>query len=148
MKVILLTDVESVGKRGEIKEVSDGFARNSLFPKKLAAPATLSAQKEVKSQLNREATQRNAEIKAVKDIANLLNGKTVGVKAKAGENGRLFGSVTNTDVAKSIKEQFNLEIDKRKIELDQAIHGIGSYRGVIRFSKDTAADITIAVSAL
>ena len=148
MKVIFLTDVKGVGNRGEIKEVSDGYARNSLIPSKLAAPASVVAQKEVSSQMHLEAEKKAAEINAIKEIANGLNGQTIEVKARSGENGRLFGSITNADVAKAIKNQNGLDIDKRKIELDQVINGIGSYSATVRFNKDIAAEITISVSAL
>ncbi|MCL2474647.1 MAG: 50S ribosomal protein L9 [Chloroflexi bacterium] len=148
MKVIFLQDVVGVGKRGEIKEISDGYARNMLIPKKLAAPASSTTQKEVNSQIASEAAQKTAEITAVKEAAASLNDKTLEIKARAGENGRLFGSVTNADIAKRIKEVTGQTVDKRKVEIPENINGTGSFAARVRFSKDIIADIKIVVTAL
>ena len=148
MKVIFLSDVKGVGRRGEIKEIADGYARNALIPQKLAAPASAVTQKEINGQIEHEVAQKEAEITAVRELAKSIDGQIIAVKARAGENGRLFGSVTNTDVAKAIGQQKKVDIDKRKIELHQVINGTGSYDATVRFSKDIVAEIKISVSAL
>jgi len=148
MKVILLQDISSIGKRGEIKEISDGYARNMLIPKKLAAPASQATQKDINRQIASEVAQKTAELTAIKETAADLNGKTLEIKAKAGENGRLFGSVTNADIAKSIKEATGLTIDKRKVEIPESINGTGSFTAKVRFGKDIVADVKVVVSAI
>ena len=118
MKVVLLQDVKGLGKKGELVNTSDGYARNFLFPRKLAMEANSQAMSELK---NREAAEKHRidmEIAAAKASAEKLEGKTVRLTAKAGANGKLFGSVTPKDVAAAIAQQFSIELDKRKVVVE------------------------------
>lgn len=132
MKVILLKDVKGTGTRDQVLEVSDGFARNFLLPRKLAKEATAEAlnavAKSKEAQQHRENVKRNeAEVKA-----RALKGKVVVVKAKAGEGGRLYGSITSEAIAEALKAQHGIEIDKRKIELDEPVRAAGQTLFTIR----------------
>ena len=126
MKVVLLQDVKGLGKKGELVNTSDGYARNFLFPRKLAMEANSQAMSELK---NREAAEKHRidmEIAAAKASAEKLEGKTVRLTAKAGANGKLFGSVTPKDVAAAIAQQFSIELDKRKVVVED-IKAFGTY---------------------
>ena len=119
MKVILTQDVKSLGKKGELVNASDGYARNFLFPRKLAVEANAQAMNELK---NREAAEKfrlETELKNAKETAAKIDGKTVKLTAKAGQGGRLFGSVTAKEVAEQIKAQFGVDIDRRKISMSR-----------------------------
>ena len=115
MKVILLQDVKKMGKKGDVIEASDGYARNYLFPRKLAEEATANALHVVNAKKENERKKKLAELEAAQKLAAELKGKEVTINAKAGDNGRLFGAITNKDVAEVINSQFNLSIDKKKI---------------------------------
>ncbi len=115
MKVVLLQDVKDIGKKGEVANVSDGYARNFLFPRKLAKEATAAAMSEVKAKESANAHHKREEIKAANELKAKLDGKEVTIKAKAGKEGKLFGAVTSKDVATAIKNQLKLEVDKKKI---------------------------------
>ena len=118
MKVVLLADVKGSGKKGELVNVSDGYARNFLFPKKLAKEANAQAMNELKNAEEAKAYKIKTETEAAKKAAGVLEGKTVRLTAKAGQGGRLFGSVTAKEIAEALKEQFGVEIDKRKVVVD------------------------------
>lgn len=115
MKVVLLQDVKSIGKKDQIVNVSDGYARNFLLPRKLAKEATAAAMSDVKAKESARAHHKREEIKAANELKAMLNGKEVTIKAKAGKEGKLFGAVTSKDVAAAIKAQHKIEIDKKKI---------------------------------
>ena len=114
MKVVLLQDVKSIGKKDTVAEVSDGYARNFLFPRKLAVEATSQAMNVVKTKESANRHHKAEEIAAANEIKAKIDGKTVTIKAKAGKEGKLFGAVTSKDVADEIKKQLNVEIDKKK----------------------------------
>ena len=118
MKVILLQDVKKLGKKGDVIEASDGYARNFLFPRKLAEEATANALHVVNAKKENERKKRLAEWESAQKVASELKGKEVIINAKAGENGRLFGAITNKDIAEVINNTFNLSIDKKKIVMD------------------------------
>ncbi len=125
MKVILLADVKGTGAKDEIINVSDGFARNYLFPRKWAMEATPAALKEAQRKREAEAKQeaeRKAEAQAK---AHLLNGKVITLTARCGEKGRLYGSITSQEIADGLREQHGVEVDKRKIELSEPIRHTG-----------------------
>ena len=126
MKVILLADVKGHGKKGELCNVSDGYARNFLFPKKLAVEADNAAMSEFKSREEAKVHHKQEEIAAAKATAEKLNGKTVTMKAKAGAGGKLFGSVTTKEVAAEIKKSLGIEIDKKKMTMAD-IKNFGEY---------------------
>lgn len=127
MKVILLADVPGSGKRDDIVTVSDGYARNFLFPKKLAAEATPGAMKEI--QRKRAAAEaREAERKAEAEAkAILLKGKTIELAVRCGEKGRLYGSITNVEIAEQLEKQHGIKADRRKIEIKEQIRSVGEY---------------------
>ena len=115
MKVVLLQDVKDIGKKDQVVNVSDGYARNFLLPRKLAKEATAAAMSDVKAKESARAHHKREEIKAANELKTMLNGKEVTIKAKAGKEGKLFGAVTSKDVAAAIKAQHKIEIDKKKI---------------------------------
>ena len=114
MKVILTQDVKSLGKKGELVNASDGYARNFLFPRKLAVEANAQAMNELKNRESAEKYRLETELKNAKEVAAKINGKTVKLTAKAGQGGKIFGSVTAKEVAESISRQFGVSVDKRK----------------------------------
>lgn len=144
MKVILNQDVKDLGKKGELVNVSDGYAKNFLIPRKVAVIADNTAMNELK---NREASKAHhlaVEKAEAQAAADKLNGKSVKVQAKAGANGRLFGSVTSKEIAEKIKEQYNVEIDKRKIVSDD-IRNFGSYECTLKIYTGITAKIFVVV---
>ena len=148
MQVILKADVKGTGKAGELVKVSDGYARNFLFPKKLAIEADAAALNDLK---NKQAAQEHhvqEEIAENRAMAQKIDGKTVVVKAKAGKEGKLFGSVTGKEIAAEINAQFGVSVDKRKIKLDTAIKAFGSYRAVVRFTHSVEAKMSVQVTEL
>ncbi len=127
MKVILLQDVPGTGKKNQVLNVSDGFARNYLLPRKWAVEASEGSVKEIE---RRHAAQRQREMEersAAEALAAQLKGKVITLRAKCGEKGRLYGSVTGQEIASALKEQHGVEIDKRKIEVSEAIRTVGEY---------------------
>ena len=125
MQVILLKDVKGQGKAGEIVKVSDGFARNMLFPKKLAMEATPANMKILEKKRAQIEAQRAIDKQVAEDIKAKIESKTVKVVSKAGENGRLFGAITSKDIADAIQKEFLVELDKKKIDLDAPIKQVG-----------------------
>lgn len=119
MRVVLLQDVKGHGKKGDICKVSDGYARNYLFPKKLAAEASAQAITEKRNKDEAQKYHKEQELKTAQDIADKLSGQGITVKAKAGSSGRLFGSVTAKEIAAEIKKQHNYTVDKRKITVNE-----------------------------
>ena len=128
MKVVLLKDVKGSGKKGEIVSVSDGYARNYLFKQGLAKEATSAALNENKQQKEAFEYHKAVEIKEAKELANLLKTKTIYIKVKAGENGKIFGGITSLEISKALEKEGVL-IDKKKILLPSACHIHCSYRG-------------------
>ena len=126
MKVILTQDVKAQGKKGDLINVSDGYANNFLLKKGLAKPATKQAINELEGKKGAEQYRRNQEELKAKNIADRMKEITVKLTAKAGKEGKLFGSVTSKDVASALKEQYNIEVDKRKIDLPDGIKSCGT----------------------
>ncbi|MBE6732489.1 MAG: 50S ribosomal protein L9 [Ruminococcaceae bacterium] len=145
MKVILLADVKGHGKKGELCNVSDGYARNFLFPKKLAIEADNAAMSELKSREEAKAHHKEEEIAAAKKTAAELDGKTVTMKAKAGSAGKLFGSVTSKEVAEEIKKTLGIQIDKKKMTMAD-IKNFGEYTAEIKLYTGITAKVTIVVT--
>ena len=144
MKVVLLQDVNGHGKKGELCNVSDGYARNFLFPKKLAVEADNAALNELKNREQAAAHHKQEEINAAKATAEALNGKSVTIKAKAGSNGKLFGSVTSKEIAAEIKNTLGIEIDKKKMSVAD-IKNFGEYTAEIKLYQGISAKITVKV---
>ncbi len=145
MDVILKADVKGLGKKGEKVKASDGYARNFLFPKGLAVEANAQSLTELR---NREAANQHKldmEIAAANESKAKINGKTIKLTAKAGTNGRLFGSVTSKDVAAEIKKQYGVDADKRKITMDD-IKSFGSYKIEVKLYQNISAEMTVSVS--
>jgi len=148
MKVILLQDVKGVGKKDQMIEASDGYAHNFLFPKKLAVEAN-------KANINSlEAKKRSAEQQRVKTLEDaramkaLLETKTIKISQKTGEGGRLFGSVTNKEVAQALLDQEGIEIDRKKITIGDAIKKIGEHEVEIRLHTDVTAHLKLEISSI
>lgn len=145
MKVILLEDVKSVGKKGELVNASDGYAKNFLFPKKLAVEATKSNLNDFELKQRAEEKRKKEELEQAQNIAKELENKTVTVKVKTGENGKLFGSVTNKEVAEEIVKQTGMEIDKKKVSIGDPIKMVGERTAVIKLHPKVSAEITIKI---
>ena len=146
MQVILQKDVQGTGKAGEIVKVSDGFARNRLIPQGLAIEATPANLKRIEREKAARAEREAVERAKAEEIAEHLKKAGVVVKTKAGEGGRLFGSITSMDIANAIKEQTGLEVDKKKILLDKPIKEIGETRVQIKVYRDVPASIRVIVT--
>lgn len=145
MKVILLEDVKSVGKKGQLVNTSDGYAKNFLFPKNLAVEATKSNMNDFELKQKAEAKRKKEELEQAQQMAKELENKTVTVKVKTGENGKLFGSVTNKEVAEEIVKQTGLNIDKKKVSIGDPIKMVGERTAVIKLHPKVSAEITIKV---
>lgn len=145
MKVVLLADVKGHGKKGELCNVSDGYARNFLFPKKLAVEADNTALNELKTREAAKEHHKQEEIKAAKELAEKLNGKEIVIKAKAGSSGRLFGSVTSKEIAEKIAETLSVTIDKKKMQVAD-IKNFGEYTAEIKLYQGISAKITVKVT--
>lgn len=145
MKVILKNDVKSLGKAGELVNASDGYARNFLIPKGLAIEADKSALNDFKNKQKAEKFHKAEELKAAEEQSARLEGKTVKVTAKAGANGKLFGSVTSKDVAEKVKSELGEEIDKRKIVMED-IKSFGTFEAEIKVYQGVTAKIYVNVT--
>ena len=146
MKVVLKADVKGSGKKGELVNVSDGYARNFLFPRGLAVEANASAMNEIKSKDEARRHHLEMEKAAAQELCNKLNEKTVKLTAKAGAGGKLFGSVTSKEIAEAISKQFSVSVDKRKIVLDADIKAFGTYNAEIKIMVGIIAKIFVMVS--
>jgi len=147
MRVVLRGDVENLGRKGDLVEVADGFARNYLVPKGLAIKATAGAQKQSDAmRRSREAHELRTR-EAAEALAQRLAAGTVEIKARAGEGGRLFGSVTAADIADAVQAQLGLEIDRRRLDLDEPLKEIGVADVRLRVHPDVDATVRVAVVA-
>ncbi|HEY8341856.1 MAG TPA: 50S ribosomal protein L9 [Calditerricola sp.] len=144
MKVIFLKDVKGQGKKGEVKNVSDGYARNYLIPRGLAVEATESNLKTLEAQKRSEAKRKAQELAEAKALAEKLEKTTVTIAAKAGEGGRLFGAVTSKQIAEALAKQ-NLAVDKKKILLDEPIRALGTWRVPVKLHPDVTAHLVVTV---
>ena len=144
MKVILKQDVKGTGKKGEILDVSDGFAKNFLFKKGLAEPASSTAVNVLTMQKEAEARRRAEEIAAIRENAKKMDKATVTVPIRCGENGKVFGSVTSKEIAARLAES-GYEVDKKKILLKEPIKQAGEYNVEIRFMESVSCKITVIV---
>ena len=144
MKVILLQDVKKVGKKGDVIEASDGYARNFLFPRKLAQEANDSNMHILNNKKENERKQKLAELEAAQKLAGELKGKEITIKAKAGESGKLFGAITSKDVAELIKEQYKIEVDKKKIVMD-TIKLAGGYEIEVKLYPEVSTKMKVII---
>ena len=144
MEVILKSDVKGLGKKSEKVNVSDGYARNFLFPRGLAAEANAQTLSEMKNKQSSEQFKADEELKAAKLSAEKINNNTVVLKAKGGANGKLFGSVTAKEIAVVVSNQFNVKVDKRKITVDD-IKAFGTYNAQVRLHAKVTGSFKVQV---
>ncbi len=145
MKVILLKDVKGTGKKGEMKEVSDGYARNFLLAKKLAVVADNTAVKELNEKAKAKENRAQKEYEAAVELGKKMEELNIVIYSKAGEGGRLFGSITSKDIAEQVKKQHDIEVDKRKISLDEPIRVLGSRIVEIKIHQKVVTKIRVDV---
>ena len=146
MKVLLLADVKGQGKKDQIVEVSDGYARNFLFPKKLAVVADAKVMSETKSKEEAKQFRLKEEKAAAKALADKLGTLAVRITASSGGDGRLYGSITSKDIAEKLKEQYNIEIDKRKLVLSENIKSYGTYDVEVKVYPEISAKLKVTVA--
>ncbi|MDD2362897.1 MAG: 50S ribosomal protein L9 [Oscillospiraceae bacterium] len=144
MKVILNQDVKGKGKKGELVNVSDGYARNYLLPRGLAIEANASAMNELKNREEAAAYKIEQVKKQAENSASEIEGKVLRITARGGQNGKLFGSVTTKEVTEELKKQYHVTVDKRKIDMED-IKAFGSYTAVISFGQNISAKVTVMV---
>lgn len=145
MKVLLLQDVRSQGKAGQIIDVSDGYARNFLFPKGLASPADAQTLNAVRIKNEAEAHKKKVQRQRAMELVSEMSNLTVKVYAKAGDNGRLFGSVTSKEIAAALKEQFEIVVDRKKIYLEEPIRALGIVTVTAHMFESTNAKFKVEV---
>jgi large subunit ribosomal protein L9 len=147
MKVILLKDVKDIGPADTVKDISDGFARNFLIPKGAAVIADKGSLKTLEARLKVKAEELEKHKGELKDTASKIDGAEISINVDVGENGKLFGSVTHQDIAQKIYESLGIEVDKKKIILDQPIKTIGSFEVPVKFAPDITASVKVNVAA-
>ncbi|MCL4458314.1 MAG: 50S ribosomal protein L9 [Chloroflexi bacterium] len=147
MKVLLVQDVDKLGKAGEIKEVRDGYGRNFLLPRRLAVLATEAERKKVASQLDIEAKRQVKAARRSEELAERLSEITLVFKVKVGEQHRLYGSVTSADIAEALGRQIGQPINKRKIVLEEPIRHLGEYEVPVRLSKQSTPRVRLSVES-
>ena len=145
MEVILLEDVKSLGKKGQIVKINDGYARNFVLPKKLGLEATPKNLNDLKLKKANEDKIAKEKLEAAKEFAKVLEESTVVVKIKSGEGGRTFGSVSSKEIAQEAKKQLDFDIDKKKIVLDEPIRTLGPHVIQIKLHKDVTAKMNVKV---
>ncbi len=145
MKVVFLQDVKGQGKKGDIKDVSDGYARNYLLPRKLASEATADTLNAIKLKEKAKAAQAAKEKALAEEYAKKLDAVQVTIRAKAGSGGKLFGAVTNEAISKALKEQFDMDIEKNKIVQGDPIKSFGSYTVKAKLGYEVSGNINLLV---
>ena len=145
MKVILLQDVKGTGKKGEIKNVADGYARNMLLPKGYAVEATSSNMNKLEGAQASAQHKIDVDIQSAKEAAAKIKGRKINIAAKAGSNGKLFGSVTAANVADSLAEQLGVKVDKKKIVLSTDIKNFGSYTATVKLYNGISETLDVEV---
>ena len=145
MEVLLIKDVDRLGEAGEIKRVADGFARNFLIPQGLAVAATPGAIKQ--AELERQSASRRAarELTEAQQLAQALDGVSVTFQARAGEGDRLYGSITNVNIAEALAEKIGQEVDRRKIDLEEPLKELGTHAVTIRLAPEAEAKVTVVI---
>lgn len=144
MKVVLKQDVNGLGKKGQLVNASDGYARNFLFPKNLAVEANAQSMAELKNREQSEKYRIATETAAAQKAADLISGKTIKIAAKAGQNGKLFGSVTNKEIADKLNSEFGIKVDKKKIRCDD-IKQFGTYEFEVKLYTGISAKLFVMV---
>ncbi|MGM8215798.1 50S ribosomal protein L9 [Bacillaceae bacterium W0354] len=145
MKVIFTKDVKGKGKKGEVKDVSEGYARNYLLKNNLAVEANKGNLKQLEGQKKKQKEIEQEVLEEAKQLKEKLENLTVELKAKSGESGRLFGSITNKQIADELKKNYKIKIDKRKIELDEPIRSLGVTQVPVKLHPDVSATLKVHV---
>lgn len=145
MKVILLQDVKALGKKGEVVNVNDGYARNFILPKKLGVEANGKNLNDLKLQKNNEVKVAQEHLDAAKKLAEELKAGKVVLTMKVGEGGRTFGSVSSKEIAEAVKEQMHLDIDKKKIQLKEQIKTLGTHIVSVKLHPEVTAELNVSV---
>ncbi len=146
MQVILLEDVKTLGKKGDIVEISDGYARNFVLPKKLGVEANSKNKNDLKLQKANADKMAKERLDAAKELAGVLETKEVTLKIKAGEGGRTFGSVSSKEIAQAAKEQCGLDLDKKKIQLPEPIKALGVYEVAVKLHPKVTGTLKVKVT--
>ena len=146
MKVVFIKDVTRVGRAGEVKEVADGYAKNFLLPKKLALPATPSSIKMAEAQLRKEEQGQQRHAEELVEVARQLEGLSLDFKMKVMEEGRLYGSIRDNQIAEELKRLTGIDIERTRIELLEPIRQLGSYELTIRLGRDLAPKVKVVVT--
>lgn len=145
MKVILLDNIKGVGKKDQVIEASDGYARNYLLPRKLAVEANAENMSKLNNKKDANAYKKDLEKQAAESIAEKLKGILLKIKVKAGENGKIFGGVTAKEIAEGLKSQYQIEVDKKKIEVKEQIKTLGSFRVNIKLYEGVVGVLKVEV---
>lgn len=148
MKVLLLQDVKGVGKKDQIVNASDGYAKNFLFPKKLAIEANSNAQNMLSNKKKNEELLAQQKLEEAQNLKEELEKIKVTIKAKTGEGGRLFGSITNKEISAELKDNFNLDVDKKKIVIDDAIKSIGEKEVTVKLHQKVTAKLKVEITEI
>jgi len=143
MKIILKQNIEKIGQVGNVVEVSDGFARNFLIPQGKAISFTAGNLKQIEYLKKREAEQREGELKEIKELAEKINNISLEIKVKAGEEGKLFGSVTSKDIVEALLKEHGIELDKKKLNLKESLKRLGTYIVPVNLYKDVTPQIKV-----
>lgn len=147
-EAILLQDVETLGTKGDVVDVSKGYLRNFLIPRQLAQPATKGAIAEAQARMERQAREAREAVEKAQENANLLNKTVLTIEQQAGDDGRLFGSVTNQDIADAIKDARGIKIDKRKVHLEDPIKNVGTHMVEVEVAEGVTATVKTMVVEL
>ena len=145
MKIILVQDEKKLGKKGDVIEASEGYARNYLLPKKIGIEANAKNMNDLKLQKNKEEKLAKEQLDAAKALAEKLESKQVVLKMKAGEGGRAFGSVSEKEIAAAYKEQNSIELDKKKIQLPESIKSFGVYEVAVKLHPQVTGKLVVKV---
>lgn len=145
MKVILCADIKNVGKKDQIINASDGYARNFLFPKKLAVPADKDNMSKLQAKQESKQYKRDLELEEAKKVAEKINEITLKITTKSGENGKIFGSITSKEIAQNLEEQFNIIVDKKKINLKEPIKSLGTTNVELKLFEGVNAKLKVMV---
>lgn len=148
MKVILKEDVKTLGKKGKVCEVSDGYARNFLIPRGLAMEATQGNVQDLAHKQKQEDMRKQKEKQEALDLCEKIKTLDIIIKVKVGEKGRLFGSVTNKEIADVLDKEYKLKLDKRKIEVKESIKGLGEFPVTVKLHSEVTANLSIKIEAL
>ena len=147
MKVILLEDIKGVGKKDQIINANDGYARNYLFPKKLALEATAGNLANLKARQESNQFRKDLQKEAAIDLSNKMKDINLEIKVKAGENGKIFGGVTAKEISEHLKQDYNIEVDKKKINLADTIKNIGTYTVDIKLYEGVIGKLKVNVNS-